>query len=58
MSMIRNNSQRARPPAGGRNPSGKHGMLEVWNGHTGHHEGHSTRHLRHDLAGHLPGFQP
>jgi WD40 repeat protein len=36
---------------GGRNPSGKHGELEIWNGHTGHHEGHSTRHLRHDLAG-------
>ena len=37
--------------AGGRNPSGKHGVLEIWNGRTGHHEGHGTRHLRHDLAG-------
>ena len=37
--------------AGGRNPSGKHGMLEIWDGRAGHHEGHSTRHLRHDLAG-------
>jgi WD40 repeat protein len=37
--------------AGGQNPSGKHGMLEIWNGRTGHHEVHSTRHLRHDLAG-------
>ena len=36
---------------GGQYPSGKHGALEIWNGHTGHHEGHSTRHLRHDLAG-------
>jgi WD40 repeat protein len=36
---------------GGRNLSGKHGELEIWNGHTGHHEGHGTRHLRHDLAG-------
>jgi WD40 repeat protein len=27
------------------------GELEIWNGHTGQHEGHSTRHLRHDLAG-------
>src|SRR3984957_20135202 len=36
---------------GGRNVSGKHGELEIWNGHTGHHEGHGTRHLRHDLAG-------
>jgi len=37
--------------AGGQNPSGRHGMLEIWNGHNGHHEEHSTRHLRHDLAG-------
>jgi WD40 repeat protein len=36
---------------GGRNVSGKHGELEIWNGRTGHHEGHGTRHLRHDLAG-------
>jgi WD40 repeat protein len=27
------------------------GELEIWNGHTGQHEGHRTRHLRHDLAG-------
>jgi WD40 repeat protein len=27
------------------------GELEIWNGRTGDHEGHSTRHLRHDLAG-------
>ena len=31
----------------------KHGELEIWNGRTGQHEGHSTRHLRHDLAGHV-----
>jgi WD40 repeat protein len=31
----------------------KHGELEIWNGHNGQHEGHSTRHLRHDLAGHV-----
>ena len=37
--------------AGGRNPSGSHGMLEIWDGRTGHHEGHGTRHLRHDLDG-------
>ena len=37
--------------AGGQNPSGKHGMLEIWDGRSGYHEGHSTRHLRHDLAG-------
>jgi WD40 repeat protein len=39
---------------GGRNLSslsGSHGELEIWNGRTGHHEGHGTRHLRHDLAG-------
>jgi WD40 repeat protein len=36
---------------GGWNVDGKHGELEIWNGHKGHHEGHSTRHLRHDLAG-------
>jgi len=36
---------------GGRNVSGKHGELEIWNGRTGHHESHGTRHLRHDLAG-------
>jgi WD40 repeat protein len=36
---------------GGRHLSGSHGELEIWNGRTGHHEGHSTRHLRHDLAG-------
>jgi hypothetical protein len=27
------------------------GELEIWNGRTGKHEGHGTRHLRHDLAG-------
>jgi WD40 repeat protein len=27
------------------------GELEIWDGHSGQHEGHSTRHLRHDLAG-------
>jgi WD40 repeat protein len=27
------------------------GELEIWNGHTGQHEGHRTRHLGHDLAG-------
>jgi WD40 repeat protein len=37
--------------AGGRNVDGKHGELEIWDGRTGRHEGHSTRHLRHDLAG-------
>jgi WD40 repeat protein len=36
---------------GGRHVSGKHGELEIWNGRTGHHEGHSMRHLKHDLAG-------
>jgi WD40 repeat protein len=41
----------AQVAVGGRNPSGKHGKLEIWNGHTGHLEGHGTRHLRHDLAG-------
>ena len=39
--------------AGGHNLGAKHGELEIWNGHTGQHEGHSTRHLRHDLAGHV-----
>ena len=37
--------------AGGRNVNRKHGELEIWNGRTGHHEGHSMRHLTHDLAG-------
>jgi hypothetical protein len=30
---------------------GHSGELFVWNGHTGHHEGHSMRHRTHDLAG-------
>jgi len=39
---------------GGWHAQGSHGgELEIWNGRTGQHEGHSTRHLRHDLAGHV-----
>jgi WD40 repeat protein len=38
---------------GGHSLDAKHGELEIWNGRTGQHEGHGTRHLRHDLAGHV-----
>jgi WD40 repeat protein len=39
---------------GGRHAQSSHGgELEIWNGRTGSHEKHSTRHLRHDLAGHV-----
>jgi WD40 repeat protein len=39
--------------AGGHHAQGSQtkGELEIWDGHSGQHEGHRTRHLRHDLDG-------
>ena len=41
----------SRVAVGGTNAAGSKGELYLWNGRTGHHEGHSMRHLTHDLAG-------
>jgi WD40 repeat protein len=35
---------------GGKNAKGA-GVLEIWNGQSGHHEGHSMRHLTHEVVG-------
>jgi WD40 repeat protein len=35
---------------GGRTAKGA-GVLEIWNGESGHHEGHSVRHLTHGVTG-------
>ena len=40
----------ARLAHGGRSGSGA-GIVQVWNGNTGHHEAHSMRHLTHGLTG-------
>jgi WD40 repeat protein len=36
---------------GGRTSNGRSGVLDVWDGNSGHHETHSMRHLTHGLTG-------